>query len=141
MAHKGVLRGLGMTYKLADILGDYRGDTASMTAYGANAGSANKIAPNNNTVYVLTGTSSLALPYVGGDLANGCDLGDDFTVTNLTAVSIQIYSSAAAGIGGSSATFAGGVEGASVARATGVSVATFKTRLFVAVSPSTWAAY
>jgi hypothetical protein len=126
MPTKQDLMGLGMGPFLANQLGV----TPVLTsALGASVGSARQIGGQDYLTVIVTGTSSLKVPPVGGD--TGATLGSPFAIANITAATIAVY--AASNALGSAVTFY-----TSAASGILVSVPFGKTALMYPVTVSTW---
>jgi len=129
MATKENLIGLGVPAILADRIGT---NPSFVTAYGASPASANPIGGSQFITVVMTGTSSLRVPQIGGN--DGALVGDEFWVVNLTAASIKVY--ALSTYLGSAVTFY--QKGTSVVGATGMSVEAGGSVILKPVTMSTW---
>lgn len=119
--------GIGTPYSLANRLGN---TVTAAVAVGGTVGSATQIGGSQKITYVLTGTSSLKVPLVGGD--TGCLIGDSFFVLNMSAAAIAVY--AASNVAGSAVTFI-----ASAGSAISVSVAVGRYAELMPITVSTWA--
>ena len=133
MATPDDLLGLGLPPFLARLIGN---PNDTVISSGATAASATKLRGGNRH-YLVTASNSgsgLLMPQVGGDLSVAALNGDVMMITNLLSASVVLYF--ANTVKGSATTIY--VDGASVAGATGVSVATAKPLLLRPVSASTW---
>lgn len=133
MATKLDLMGLGLPAALANIQGGgARVVTAGAGGSSALNGSATQIGPNDYIVIAATGTSSVALPAIGGP--TGCLLGDEFTIVNATAAAINVF--ALPNPAGTAVTII--ASGASQTGTTGTIVSTLTAALFVAYTSTAW---
>lgn len=126
------LIGLGTPPAQANALGV---QTNTLVAAGATAASAAQIPAGNQVVTILTGTSAVKLPKVGGDgVGYGASPGDEVIVNNISAAAIVVF--ALNNDAGSAVTFFG--NGVSTVGTTGVSAAAGRPLSFFNISPSTW---
>ena len=133
MALKSDLIGLGVPPALANIQGQgARTATAGAGGSGGFAGSATQIGPNDYVVVVNTGTSSVALPAIGGP--TGCLLGDEFLIINSSSAAINVF--AIPSPAGTAVTMIG--SGASQSGTTGTLVSTLTAALYVAYTSTAW---
>lgn len=126
--------GLGLPAPLAQIFGDH---PVIATAYGTSAGSANQIGGNQYNTLCFTGTSSFALPQVGGDgIGKGALLSDEYSLTNFTGADLKVY--AANNAAGSAVTIY--ARGGSVVGTTGMTLVSGYPCIFKVISVSTYLA-
>jgi hypothetical protein len=134
MATKQDLMGLGVPYPIANLQG-VGPDT--LVAVGTAVGSAAQIGGQAFVTKVLTGTSAVKVPLIGGD--TGCLIGDIFALVNLSAASLSLF--AANNALGSVVTFLPAATGTSAAGSTGLSVGTGRTAVMQAITVSCWAVF
>ena len=129
MPTKQDLIGLGMVWKMADVLGV----TPLLKAIaGAAAGSATQIGGTDYLFVPTSGTSACKLPPVGGD--TGTFLGSPTAIANYTSAAIVVF--AANNALGSAVTIL--ANGTSAAGTTGMSLLSGHTMLLWPVTVSTW---
>lgn len=133
MAKVNDLLGLGMPPFLARLIG-WNVDNAFVAA-GATAASAAQIPAGNQVITIVSGTSAVKVPKVGGDgVGYGALGGDEIIINNESGAAIVVF--ALANDQGSAVTFYG--NGVSTAGTTGVSAAIGRPLTFQNTSPSTW---
>lgn len=122
------LMGLGLSPFVAGRLAT---TPTPFTASGASQASAAQVGPLQQLIYVNASNSGsgVKLPQIGG--ANGCLLGDDFTLLNLLAGTVQVYTASAV-------TGTIYITGASTTGVTGVGIDPGFQAIFQCVTPSTW---
>lgn len=129
MARAVDLIGLGVPWTHAYRLAN---DPVSVVAAGATVASCSSLPGNAGIFFVVSGTSGVKLPQVGGD--SGCLLGDDITIANLSTAAIVIF--ATTNNAGSAVAIHANVTSAT--GSTGMSLLSGATGIFKAATASTW---